>query len=204
MITYIIIMAVCLILSAYFSATETAFSSVNKTRLKALCEKGNKKADRVLALTERYDRLISTILIGNNIVNILLSTVGTLFFVRLMTSSEDVAATVSTAETISCERTVAALAAASAIASGAITGAAAAVAVVCGGKTSEGRAEMTTSVDSASTAAGESAAGAVLSTTVGVTNVFGVVTVACTGVFTVAAGASVEAISSSLSLCVAW
>ena len=42
--TYIIIMAVCLVLSAYFSATETAFSSVNTTKLKALAEKGNKKA----------------------------------------------------------------------------------------------------------------------------------------------------------------
>lgn len=97
MTTYIVIMAVCLVLSAYFSATETAFSSVNKTRLKALSEKGNKKADSVLALTEQYDKLISTILIGNNIVNIMLSTVGTLFFVELLTGSEDVAATVSTA-----------------------------------------------------------------------------------------------------------
>ncbi len=97
MTTYIIIMAACLVLSAYFSATETAFSSVNKTRLKALSEKGNKKADRVLAMTEQYDKLISTILIGNNVVNILLSTVGTLFFVELLTGKADIAATVSTA-----------------------------------------------------------------------------------------------------------
>jgi len=97
MTTYIIIMAVCLVLSAYFSATETSFSSVNKTRLKALSEKGNKRADTVLALTEQYDKLISTILIGNNVVNILLSSVGTLFFVKLLGQEEqDVAATVST------------------------------------------------------------------------------------------------------------
>ena len=97
MTTYIIIMAVCLVLSAYFSATETAFSSVNKTRLKALSEKGNKKADAVLNLTEQYDRLISTILIGNNVVNILLSSIGTLFFVDiLINQTQDVAATVST------------------------------------------------------------------------------------------------------------
>ena len=96
MTTYIIIMAVCLVLSAYFSATETAFSSVNKTRLKALSEKGNKKADAVLTLTEQYDKLISTILIGNNVVNILLSSIGTLFFVKLL-KEQDIAATVSTA-----------------------------------------------------------------------------------------------------------
>ena len=98
MTAYIIIMAVCLVMSAYFSATETAFSSVNKTRLKALSEKGNKKADRVLELTEGYDKLISTILIGNNIVNITLSTVGALFFVELLKNlSEDIVATISTA-----------------------------------------------------------------------------------------------------------
>ncbi|MBR5460562.1 MAG: HlyC/CorC family transporter [Clostridia bacterium] len=94
-IPYFIVMAVCLVLSAYFSATETAFSSVNKTRLKALSEKGNKKADVVLALTEQYDKLISTILIGNNVVNILLSSMATIVFVKLI-QDQDVAATVST------------------------------------------------------------------------------------------------------------
>ena len=62
--TCLIIMAVCLILSAYFSATETAFSSANTTRLKTLAEKGNKKAALVCKLLARYDRLLSTILIG--------------------------------------------------------------------------------------------------------------------------------------------
>ena len=62
--TCIVIMAVCLILSAYFSATETAFSSANTTRLKTLAEKGNKRASLVCRLLERYDRLLSTILIG--------------------------------------------------------------------------------------------------------------------------------------------
>ena len=68
--TCIVIMTVCLILSGYFSATETAFSSANTTRLKTLAEKGNKRAALVCKLLERYDRLLSTILIGNNIVNI--------------------------------------------------------------------------------------------------------------------------------------
>lgn len=82
MTTYIIIMVICLLSSAYFSATETAFSCANKTRLRALAEKGNKKAELAASLAEKYDRLISTILIGNNIVNILLASVATLLFVE--------------------------------------------------------------------------------------------------------------------------
>ena len=80
--TCLIIMAVCLILSAYFSATETAFSSANTTRLKTLAEKGNKKAALVCKLLEQYDRLLSTILIGNTIVNIATASIGTVLFVK--------------------------------------------------------------------------------------------------------------------------
>ncbi len=80
--TYIIIMVMCLVMSAYFSATETAFSCANKTRLRALAEKGNKKAELAVNLADKYDRLISTILIGNNIVNILLASIATLLFVE--------------------------------------------------------------------------------------------------------------------------
>ena len=79
---YILFMALCLIGSAYFSATETAFSSLNKTRLKAMVENGNQRAERTLKLAEKYDRLISTILIGNNIVNILISSLGTVLFLH--------------------------------------------------------------------------------------------------------------------------
>jgi len=80
----IIAMVVCIIMSAYFSATETAFSSVNKTRLKALAEKGNRKAKLAFELSEKYDKLISTILVGNNIVNIALSSIATVLFVNLL------------------------------------------------------------------------------------------------------------------------
>lgn len=83
-LTYIIVMAVCLIMSAYFSATETAFSSLNKTRLRTIAEKGNRKAQLALSLAEKYDRLISTILIGNNIVNILMASMGTVLFVEVI------------------------------------------------------------------------------------------------------------------------
>lgn len=93
MTTQIILMVICLLLSAYFSATETAFSSINKTRLKAMAEKGNKKAEKTLNLAENYDKLISTILIGNNIVNIALASIGTVLFVNLY---GDIGATIST------------------------------------------------------------------------------------------------------------
>ncbi len=93
---YLTIMAFCLLGSAYFSATETAFSCVNKTRLKAMAENGNKRAALTLRLSERYDRLISTVLIGNNIVNILLASLATVIFVDLY---KDLGATISTVAT---------------------------------------------------------------------------------------------------------
>ncbi|MBR5144002.1 MAG: DUF21 domain-containing protein, partial [Clostridia bacterium] len=92
----LVIILVCLALSAYFSATETAFSSFNKIRVKMLAEKGDKKAQLTLNLAEDYDRLISTILIGNNIVNILAASMATLLFGSLI-KDQELAATVATA-----------------------------------------------------------------------------------------------------------
>lgn len=92
--TQITIMIICIILSAYFSATETAFSSLNRTRLKTMAEKDDKRAILALKLSENYDRLISTILIGNNIVNIAVASIGTVIFVNLYGSK---GATISTA-----------------------------------------------------------------------------------------------------------
>ena len=91
--TCIIIMAVCLMLSAYFSATETAFSSANTTRLRTLAEKGSGNAALALKLLEQYDRLLSTTLIGNNIVNIATASIGTVLFVK---HYGDAGATIST------------------------------------------------------------------------------------------------------------
>ena len=84
MATQILIMVLLVLLSAFFSATETAFSSLNKTRLKSMSENGNRKAERALRLAENYDELLSTILIGNNIVNIGLASIATIFFVDLL------------------------------------------------------------------------------------------------------------------------
>lgn len=90
----IIALAVLILMSGYFSATETAFLSCNKTRLRTMAEKGNKRAALVNRLNENYDRLLSTILIGNNIVNLAAASIGTVLFVRLY---GDIGATVSTA-----------------------------------------------------------------------------------------------------------
>ncbi len=89
-------MCACLLMSAYFSATETAFLSINKTKLKTMVENGNKRAALVLKLSDRYDKLISTILIGNNIVNILLSSIGTLLFIKVLSGDQDMGSLVST------------------------------------------------------------------------------------------------------------
>ena len=97
--TMLIVILLCVALSAYFSATETAFNTFNKIRVKNLAEKGNKTAARALTLTENYDTLISTILIGNNIVNILGASLATIYFTNLLanTSMANLATTISTA-----------------------------------------------------------------------------------------------------------
>ena len=79
MITALIVL---IMLSAFFSASETAYSSLNMIRLKSRAEDGDKQAAKVLALAERYDSLLSTILIGNNIVNISASSLSTIVVTR--------------------------------------------------------------------------------------------------------------------------
>lgn len=87
-------MAGLTLLSAFFSAAETAYSSASRTRLRSLAEKGNRRAGLACALGEEYDQLLSAILIGNNLVNIGAASLGTVIFVRLY---GDVGATISTA-----------------------------------------------------------------------------------------------------------
>ena len=83
----LISMLICLILSAFFSASETAYTSFNRTKMKNIAAEGNKSAKKALALAENYDKLLSTILVGNNIVNILASSLATVWFVALMDNS---------------------------------------------------------------------------------------------------------------------
>ena len=92
----IILMLILVALSGYFSATETAFSTFNRLKVKTLADGGNKRAALALKLADDYDRLLSTILVGNNIVNITLTTVATLFFIKVMVGSDNLASTVST------------------------------------------------------------------------------------------------------------
>ena len=77
MIAAMVVMVIC---SAYFSATETAFTSLNRIRLKSKADAGDRRAARALALVDKYDNLLSTILVGNNIVNLTASSLSTLFF----------------------------------------------------------------------------------------------------------------------------
>ncbi|MBQ7874876.1 MAG: HlyC/CorC family transporter, partial [Oscillospiraceae bacterium] len=88
-------MLVCIIMSAYFSATETAFNSLNVTKIKIAAERGDKTAQLIIRLLDDYNRLLTTILVGNNIVNIALSSMGTVLFIELL--GGDIGATVSTA-----------------------------------------------------------------------------------------------------------
>ena len=93
----IAILVVCVALSAFFSSSETAFTSANRVKLKTMAANGNKRAKMALALSEDYDRLITTILIGNNIVNIAGSSLATSLFLVLLVNHQNLVTPVSTA-----------------------------------------------------------------------------------------------------------
>ncbi|MGI6056970.1 MAG: HlyC/CorC family transporter [Bilifractor sp.] len=80
----LLVIVICVILSAYFSATETAFASLNHIRVKNMAEKGDRRAILVMKLLDRYDSVLSTILVGNNVVNIGATSLATVFFVRML------------------------------------------------------------------------------------------------------------------------
>ena len=92
-VTSVIVIIVLVCLSAYFSATETAFTSINKIKIKNQANDGDIRAKRVMALSANYDKLLSTILIGNNIVNIAMTAVATVLFMNIY---GDIGATIST------------------------------------------------------------------------------------------------------------
>ena len=92
----IIVLIILVMLSAFFSGTETAFTSFNKNRMKTLAQDGNKRAKSVLDIEDRYEKFLSTILVGNNIVNITATTVSGIMFANLLKGNEELAPTVST------------------------------------------------------------------------------------------------------------
>ena len=97
--TQLIIMFICLAFSAFFSGTETAYTSFNRTKMKNFAADGNRRAALALDLAENYDKMLTTLLVGNNIVNILLSSLATVFFMSLLkgTTAENYYTTISTA-----------------------------------------------------------------------------------------------------------
>ncbi len=91
----VIVLLILLSCSAYFSATETAFTSYNRAKMKNEAEDGGKLAALVLKLSEKFEKLLATVLIGNNIVNIVATSLSTVLFVSLIKNGE-LAVTVST------------------------------------------------------------------------------------------------------------
>ncbi len=76
----VLFIIVCLVISAVCSATETAFSSVNRIRLRNFAESGNKSAEKALKIIDNFDKALTTILVGNNVVNIASSSMATVLF----------------------------------------------------------------------------------------------------------------------------
>ncbi len=97
--SFLIVSLVLLFLSGFFSATETAFSSLSVIKIKGMIsseDKKAKRAEKTLTIYENFDRLLTTLLIGNNIVNILLSTISTIYFTSAILN-QSYAAALSTA-----------------------------------------------------------------------------------------------------------
>lgn len=84
----LIIIFFMIVFSAFFSASETAYTSANKIRLRSKAENGKKSAERALKIIEKYDKTLTTILIGNNIVNILTSSLATVLFIDLLGNAD--------------------------------------------------------------------------------------------------------------------
>ena len=78
---------VCVAFSAFFSSSETAFTSMNKNKMKNLAQNGNKTAALALKMSENYAKLLSTILVGNNIVNTALPVLATLFLANVLANT---------------------------------------------------------------------------------------------------------------------
>lgn len=95
----IIFLIILVVLSAFFSATETAFFAANKIRLKSLAGDGNRRAKKALKVSENTDSLLSTILIGNNLVNIGATAIATTMFIEFFNGNADLGSTVATVVT---------------------------------------------------------------------------------------------------------
>ena len=79
---YLILLFLLLILSAFFSGTETAVMSINRYRLKHRAQKGDKKAQNILNMTKSPEKFLALVLIGNNLVNISASSIATILSLK--------------------------------------------------------------------------------------------------------------------------
>ena len=95
----LMIMIVLILLSGFFSMTETVYSTANTVRLQVLAEEGKKSAQKALWIAERYNRALTTILVGNNLVNIALATLAVTFIGKLLVNNADIVEIVSTLST---------------------------------------------------------------------------------------------------------
>ena len=87
---YLFLCCILILFSAYFSSVESALSSMNKLRMKGYADDGDKRAKRALKLESNYERTITAILVGNNIVNIACASLATLLVVHIFTRSETI------------------------------------------------------------------------------------------------------------------
>ena len=78
-----------LLLSAYFAASETAYAAVSKVRMRTLADKGNKRAKRVLWISDRFDKTLTTILIGNNVFHAACASLSALLALNLSGKNEE-------------------------------------------------------------------------------------------------------------------
>ena len=81
--TILLVLILLVLCYSFFSACETAFSSLNKIKLRALANAGNKKAEKTYALTEKFPKLLTTILVGNTIVNVVVASLATVLFTNI-------------------------------------------------------------------------------------------------------------------------
>ncbi len=80
----VIALVLLIIFSAFLAATEIAFTSMNRIRMKSLSDNGDKRAARTLSLYNNYDKLLTTILVGNNVVNIAATSIATVLFINIL------------------------------------------------------------------------------------------------------------------------
>ncbi|MBP5307893.1 MAG: HlyC/CorC family transporter [Clostridia bacterium] len=92
----IVVLVLLVMLSAFFSSAETAFTGVNRVKLKNLAADGNRRAKTAMSLVEKFDTMLYATLIGNNIVNIAASSIATLLFIDLLNGNQGLGSTIAT------------------------------------------------------------------------------------------------------------